>query len=87
MDYWSPGLTHNLDVAGPVDHRVRVDLTHVPPAVTLLGTVEVEVPLVLPGPGERYPGVPGDDVVVDGQDGLSVHPHPGNLRQHHLLLV
>ena len=70
-----------------MDHRVRVDLTHVPASVTLLGTVEVEIPLVLPRPGERDPGVPGDDVVVDGQDGLSVHPHPGNLSTSYIVGV
>ena len=31
--------------------------------------------------GERYPRVPGDHVVVDGEDGLSVHPDPGHLIQ------
>ena len=73
------GLTHNLHVARPVNHRVGVDLTHVPAPVALLGTVQVEVPLVLPRPGQRDPGVPGDDVVVDGENGLSVHPDPGHL--------
>ena len=29
--------------------------------------------------GERYPRVPGDHVVVDGEDGLRVHPHPRHL--------
>ena len=45
-----------------------------------LNAVEVEVPLVLPGPGQRDPGVASDHVVVDCQDGLSVHPDPGNLQ-------
>ena len=62
-----------------MNHRVGVDLTHVPASVALLGTVQVEVPLVLPRPGQRDPGVPGDDVVVDGENGLSVHPDPGHL--------
>ena len=70
-----------------MNHRVRVDLTHVPASVALLGTVEVEVPLVLPQPREGDPGVPGDHVIVDGQDGLSVHPHPGNLQQDLLLVI
>ena len=64
----------------PVHHRVCVDLTHVPAPVTLLDAVEVEIPLVLAGPGERDPGVAGDHVVVDGEDGLGVHSDPGNLR-------
>ena len=62
-----------------MDHRVRVDLTHVPAPVTLLGAVQVEIPLVLPRARQRDPGVAGDDVVVDRQDGLSVHPDPGHL--------
>ena len=65
----------------PVPHGVGVDLTHVPAPVTLLDAVEVEVPLVLAGPGERDPGVAGDHVVVDGEDGLGIHSNPSNLRQ------
>ena len=37
------------------------------------------LPFVLPGPWKRDPGVPGDHVVVDRQDGLRVHPHPSHL--------
>ena len=64
-----------------MDHGVCVYLTHVPAPVTLLDAVEVEIPLVLPGPGQGDPGVAGDHVVVDGEDGLGVHSDPGNLRQ------
>ena len=64
-----------------MDHGVGVDLTHVPATVALLDAVEVEVPLVLAGPGQGDPGVAGDHVVVDGEDGLGVHSNPGNLRQ------
>ena len=64
-----------------MDHWVSVYLTHVPAPVALLDAVEVEIPLVLPGPGQGDPGVAGDHVVVDGEDGLGVHPDPGNLRQ------
>ena len=70
----------------PVDHRVGVDLTHVPAPVALLDAVEVEIPLVLPGPRQGDPGVAGDHVVVDGEDGLGVHPDPGNLRQTSIIL-
>ena len=69
-----------------MDHGVCVDLTHVPAPVTLLDAVEVEIPLVLPGPGQGDPGVAGDHVVVDGQDGLGVHSDPGNLRQTSIML-
>ena len=70
-------------------------LTHVPTAVIFLDTVHVQVPesrrvrkafsqlwfspFVFSGPGKGDPGVPGDHVVVDGQDGLGVHPHPSHL--------
>ena len=64
-----------------MDHGVGVDLTHVPASVALLDAVEVEVPLVLAWPGQGDPGVAGDHVVVDGEDGLGIHSNPGNLRQ------
>ena len=64
-----------------MDHWVSVYLTHVPAPVALLDAVEVEIPLVLPGPRQGDPGVAGNHVVVDGEDGLGVHPDPGNLRQ------
>ena len=30
--------------------------------------------------GQGDPLIPGDDAVVDGEDGLGVHPHPRNLK-------
>ena len=36
-------------------------------------------PFVFPGPRKGDPGVPGDHVVVDRQDGLGVHSHPRHL--------
>ena len=41
--------------------------------------VNVKVPLLLSWSGEGEAGVPADHVVVDGEDGLGVHPHPGYL--------
>jgi hypothetical protein len=41
--------------------------------------VNMKIPLLLCGPGEGEPRVPADHVVVDGQDGLGVHPHPRHL--------
>ena len=69
----------HLQVSSPAPHRVGVDLAHVVTAVNLLGVGDVELPLLVFPVGERHPLVPGDDAVVDGQDGLGVHPHPGNL--------
>ena len=73
------GRNMNLQVAPPASHGVGVDLTHVPASVLLLHVSNVELPLLVLPVGERHPLVPGDDAVVDGQDGLGVHPHPGNL--------
>ena len=69
----------HLQVSPPTSHRVSVDLTHVVTSVNLLGVRDVKLPLLVFPVGERHPLVPGDDAVVDGQDGLGVHPHPGNL--------
>ena len=69
----------HLQVSPPTPHRVSVDLTHVVTSVNLLGVGDVKLPLLVFPVGERHPLVPGDDAVVDGQDGLGVHPHPGNL--------
>ena len=72
-------ITLHLQVSSPAPHGVRVDLAHVPAAVLLLHISNVQLPLLVFPVGEGHPLVPGDDAVVDGQDGLSVHPHPGNL--------
>ena len=39
----------------------------------------MELPLLVFPVGEGDPLVAGDDAVVDGEDGLGVHPYPGNL--------
>ena len=39
----------------------------------------MKLPLLVLPVGQGHPLVPGDDAVVDGHDGLGVHPHPGNL--------
>ena len=54
-------------------------LTHVPAAVHLLHVSDVELPLLVFPVGEGDPLVAGDDAVVDGKDGLGVHPDPGDL--------
>ena len=72
-------ITLHLQVSSPAPHRVSVDLTHVPASVLLLHVSNVQLPLLVFPVGERHPLVPGDDAVVDGQDGLGVHPHPGDL--------
>ena len=39
----------------------------------------MELPLLVFPVGEGDPLVAGDDAVVDGEDGLGVHPDPGHL--------
>ena len=69
----------HLQVSSPAPHGVRVDLAHVPAPVNLLGVGDVQLPLLVLSVRERHSLVPGDDAVVDGEDGLGVHPDPGNL--------
>ena len=77
----------HLQVSPPTPHRVSVDLTHVVTSVNLLGVGDVKLPLLVFPVGERHPLVPGDDAVVDGQYGLGVHPHPGNLESNIVFLL
>ena len=77
----------HLQVSPPTPHRAGVDLTHVVTSVNLLGVGDVKLPLLVFPVGERHPLVPGDDAVVDGQDGLGVHPHPGNLESKNIVFL
>ena len=70
----------DLQVSSLTSHGVSVDLTHVPASVNLLDIGDVELPLLVLTVGEGHPLVPGDDAVVNGHDGLGVHPYPGNLK-------
>ena len=70
----------DLQVSSLTSHGVSVDLTHVPASVNLLDVGDVKLPLLVLPVGEGHPLVPGDDAVVNGHDGLGVHPHPGNLK-------
>ena len=72
-------ITLHLQVPPPAPHGVRVDLAHVPAPVNLLGVGDVQLPLLVLSVRERHSLVPGDDAVVDGENGLGVHPHPGHL--------
>ena len=69
----------HLQVSSPAPHGVRVDLAHVPASVLLLHISNMKLPLLVLSVRERHSLVPGDDAVVDGEDGLGVHPDPGNL--------
>ena len=72
-------LTLDLEVPSLAPHGVGVDLAHVPAPVHLLHVGDVKLPLLVLPVGQGHALVPGDDAVVDGQDGLRVHPHPRNL--------
>ena len=72
-------ITLHLQVSSPAPHGVSVDLTHVVTSVSLLGVGDVQLPLLVFPVGEGDPLVAGDDAVVDGEDGLGVHPDPGHL--------
>ena len=63
-----------------MDHGICVDLAHVPAAVWLLRPLDVEEPFVPRGSREGDAGIPRDDVVVDGKDGLGVNSDPRNLK-------
>ena len=80
-------ITLDLQVSSPAPHGVGIDLTHVPASVLLLHVSNVQLPLFVLPVGERHPLVPGDDAVVDGQDGLGVHPHPGNLENKNIVFM
>ncbi len=54
-------------------------LPHSPAPVFLSHLVEVESPYLAVVVGQGDPLVARDDVLVDGQDGLRVDPHPRNL--------
>lgn len=80
-------LTNDLKITRSVSHRVGVDLTHVPAAIHLLDVADVEVPGPVVVVGEGHPRVLGDDVMVDREDCLSVHPHPGHLKSNNVLSI
>lgn len=73
-------LTDHLQVPLSTSHRVRVHLTHVPAAVFLVHVSDVQIPRPVIVVGQGHPGILGDDVVVNGQDRLSVHSDPRDLR-------
>lgn len=60
-------------------HRVRVDLTHVISSILPLHTPNVQRPRIHIIVGDTEPGVVGNDVLVDGEDGLGVGLDPGDL--------
>ena len=69
----------DLEISSPAPHGVCIDLTHVPAPVHFPDVGDVQLPLLVLPVGEGDSLVPGDDAVVDGEDGLSVHSDPSNL--------
>lgn len=70
-----------MQVPLSTSHRVRVHLTHVPAPVFFVHVSNVQIPRPVIIVGERDPGILGDDVVVDGQNRLSVYSDPCDLQE------
>lgn len=73
-------LTDYFHVTDLALHRIRVDLTHVPPAVGLPHLFDVEEPRAPVAMRHPDPVILRDDVVRYRQDRLGVHPQPGDLK-------
>lgn len=69
-----------MQVPLPAAHRVRVHLTHVPASILLVHVPDVQKPRTVIIVGQRHSGILGDDVMMNGQNGLSVHSNPCHLR-------
>lgn len=74
-------LTDHLEVALPRSHRIGVHLAHVPTAVRLLHLSNVQVPAAVVVVGQHDARILCDDVVVNAENRLRVHPHPRDLQQ------
>lgn len=64
--------------------RNRIDLAHVSALVLLLDVGDMQKPgfvLVVLIVRHADPGIPGDDVVVHGQDGRLLEVHPCDLEE------
>ena len=73
-------LTDHLKKSFLTSHWIGVDLTHVPAAIVLFDGLQMEPPDFTVVVRKRDTLVAGDDVLVNCQNGLSVHAHPSNLK-------
>lgn len=74
-------LTDHLQVPLSTPHRVCVHLTHVPTPILFVHVSNMQIPRSVIIIGERYPGVLGNNVVVNGQNRLSVYSDPCDLKR------
>ena len=73
------GRHDHLQEAHLALHGVTVDLAHVPASVGLLHLPDAQLPDAFLRGTDADAVVLGDDLVLDGEDGLGVHPEPGHL--------
>lgn len=79
-NFWStPKLTHDIQEAYLIAHRVGIDLAHVPALVRLFDVLYPQHPLAALDVRYRHPVVLGDHVRLNRQNRLRVHPQPGDL--------
>lgn len=75
-------FTDNLEVTFSGSHGIGVDLTHVPSPVGFLNLSYVKIPTSVVIMGEHDSGVLSNDVVMNAENCLSIHPHPRHLHEH-----
>lgn len=73
-------LTYDLEVPLSTAHGIRVDLTHVPPAVSLVYVLDMQVPGAVVIVRQRDARVLRDYIVMDRENGLRVHANPRHLQ-------
>lgn len=77
--FGQPKLTHDVQEAYLIAHRVGIDLAHVPALVRLFDVLYTQHPLAALDVRYRHPVVLGDHVRLNRQNRLRVHPQPGDL--------
>ena len=73
-------LTDHLEVAQLTEHRICVDLAHVPAGVCAVHAADAEGPDPAVWLAQRNLVVTRDEVATDRQDCLRVHLDPGHLK-------
>jgi hypothetical protein len=74
-------LTYDLEVSLSTSHGIRIDLTHVPAAVSLVYVLDMQVPGAMVVVGQRDAWILRDHIVMDRENGLRVHANPRHLQQ------
>ena len=76
----SVDLTHILALIRPlhVSNQIRAD-KNCPNLSLTLPQPDMQIPDAVTIMGDPYPGVPGDDILLHGEDGAPVVMYPGHL--------